>query len=48
MRPSAIPRREMVDFMEDLNAVRLDTLEEWLRRPFTRFRQVMADAVRPR
>jgi len=42
------PRREMVDFMEGLNAVQLDTLEEWLRRPFTRFRQVMADAVRPR
>ncbi len=42
------PRREMSAFMESLCAVPLDGMEQWLRKPFAQFRQVMADAVRPR
>jgi hypothetical protein len=44
----ADPRREMADFMAGLDTLPLDSLEDWLRQPFARFRQVMADAVRPR
>jgi hypothetical protein len=40
------PRREMADFMEAIYATPVDGLDEWLKKPFTRFRQVMADAVR--
>ena len=42
------PRREMSEFMESVDAVPLDGIEEWLRKPFAQFRQVMTDAVRPR
>jgi hypothetical protein len=42
------PRREMSNFMESLDALSLERLEDWARTPFTRFREVMADAVRPR
>ena len=42
------PRREMSAFMESVHAVSLDGIEEWLRKPFAQFRQVMTDAVRPR
>jgi hypothetical protein len=42
------PRRELSNFMESLDALHLDAIEEWLRKPFTRFREVLADAVRPR
>jgi hypothetical protein len=42
------PRREMSNFMEALDAISLDAVEEWLRRPFLCFRAVMADSVRPR
>jgi hypothetical protein len=41
------PRREMRDFLQSIDAVRLDDLDSWLRKPFSRFREVMADAVRP-
>jgi len=44
----ADPQREMLDFMESLAAAYPDSIEEWLRKPFTRFREIMADAVRPR
>jgi hypothetical protein len=44
----ADPRREMSAFMESIYAVPLDGMEEWLRKPFAQFRQVMTDAVRPR
>jgi hypothetical protein len=42
------PRREMSTFMESVNAMPLEDIEEWLRKPFVQFRQVMTDAVRPR
>jgi hypothetical protein len=42
------PRREMSKFMESVYAMPLDAIEEWLRKPFAQFRQVMTDAVRPR
>jgi hypothetical protein len=42
------PRRELSKFMESIYAMPLDSMEEWLRRPFAQFRQVMTDAVRPR
>jgi hypothetical protein len=42
------PAREMSNFMESVDAMRPESLDEWLRRPFARFREVMADAVRPR
>src|SRR5580658_1563582 len=42
------PRREMSAFMESLYAMPLDGMEEWLRKPFVQFRQVMTDATRPR
>jgi len=42
------PRREMSAFMESLYAMPLEGMEEWLRKPFAQFRQVMTDAVRPR
>jgi hypothetical protein len=38
----------MSAFMESLYAMPLDGMEEWLRKPFVQFRQVMTDAVRPR
>ncbi len=41
------PRREMARFMEALDATRLDSMDEWLREPFRRFREVMADAIGP-
>jgi len=40
------PRREMADFMASVYATPVDGLDEWLKKPFTQFRQVMADAVR--
>ena len=42
------PRREMSKFMESVYAMPLDAIEEWLKKPFAQFRQVMTDAVRPR
>jgi hypothetical protein len=42
------PRREMSAFMESVHAMTLEGMEEWLRKPFAQFRQVMIDAVRPR
>ena len=42
------PHREMSKFMESVDAMPLDGMEEWLRKPFAQFRQVMTDAVRPR
>ena len=42
------PRREMSAFMEFVDATPPEGMEEWLRRPFAQFRQVMTDAVRPR
>ena len=42
------PRREMSAFMESLNVVPREGMEEWMRKPFAQFRQVMTDAVRPR
>jgi hypothetical protein len=42
------PCREMSDFMESLDAMGLEDVEEWLRKPFSRFREIMADALRPR
>jgi hypothetical protein len=42
------PRREMSAFMESVVAVPLESMEEWLQKPFAQFRQVMTDAVRPR
>jgi hypothetical protein len=44
----ADPRREMTDFMAAVDAMRFDDTDEWLRKPFSQFRRVMADAVRPR
>ncbi len=41
------PRREMSRFMEAVDAMRLEDIVEWLRGPFARFREIMADAVRP-
>jgi hypothetical protein len=43
----ADPRPEMMDFMTAVDAMRLDDMDEWLRKPFDQFRRVMADAVRP-
>jgi len=43
----ADPRREMSKFMESIDAMPLDGIEEWLRKPFAQFRQVMTDALRP-
>jgi hypothetical protein len=34
--------------MESVYAMPLDAIEEWLKKPFAQFRQVMTDAVRPR
>jgi hypothetical protein len=42
------PRREMSKFMEFVYAMPPDGMEEWLKKPFAQFRQVMTDAVRPR
>jgi hypothetical protein len=42
------PRREMSKFMESLYAMPPEGMDEWLRKPFAQFRQVMTDAVRPR
>jgi hypothetical protein len=42
------PRREMSMFMETIYAIPMDSLEEWQRKPFAQFRQVMTDAVRSR
>jgi hypothetical protein len=42
------PRRKMSAFMESIDAVPLDGIEDWLRKPFAQFRRVMTDAVRPR
>lgn len=42
------PRREMAHFMDSLNAASVDGIEEWLRRPFARFREVLRDATQPR
>ena len=39
------PRREMAQFMEALEEFSVDQLEEWMRRPFQEFRQIMADAI---
>lgn len=44
----ADPRQEMTDFMAAVDAMRLDDMDAWLRKPFGQFRRVMADAVRPR
>jgi hypothetical protein len=44
----ADPRRELADFTESVAAMPPGQMDEWLRQPFARFRQVMADAVRPR
>jgi hypothetical protein len=44
----ADPRGEMTDFVAAVDAMRLDDMDEWLRKPFGQFRLVMADAVRPR
>jgi hypothetical protein len=44
----ADPRREMADFMATVDAMPPHDTDEWLRRPFSEFRRVMADAVRPR
>jgi hypothetical protein len=44
----ADPRRELADFMDALHAMRLDNVAEWIRNPFVQFRDIMADAVRPR
>lgn len=44
----ADPRREMSNFMDSVYAMRLDGMEEWLKKPFMRFRAVMAEAVLPR
>jgi hypothetical protein len=42
------PRREMSRFMESVDAMPLDGMDEWLKKPFGEFRQVMGEAVRPR
>jgi hypothetical protein len=42
------PRREMTEFMAAIDAMRPDDMDEWLRKPFSQFRRVMADAFRPR
>ncbi len=42
------PTQEMSIFLNALSAVCLGGIEEWLRKPFTRFREVMTDAVQPR
>jgi hypothetical protein len=44
----ADPRREMAVFMEALHAFPLDGVPAWMRPPFGQFRDVMADATRPR
>jgi hypothetical protein len=44
----ADPRREMTDFMAAIDAMRPDDMDEWLRKPFSQFRRVMEDALRPR
>jgi hypothetical protein len=44
----ADPRPEMMDFMAAVDAMRPEDMDEWLRKPFSQFRRVMADAVRPR
>jgi len=41
----ADPRREMTKFMEALEAVSLDELAEWLKRPFQQFQAIMADVI---
>ena len=41
------PRREMANFMEAIDAVHVNGMDEWLREPFRRFREVMADGVGP-
>jgi hypothetical protein len=42
------PHREMIDFMAAVDAMHLNDMEAWLLEPFDQFRQVMADALRPR
>lgn len=42
------PRREIESFTQSLEAMRLDAVDEWLRKPFLRFREVMTEALRPR
>jgi hypothetical protein len=42
------PRREISNFMDSLDAIHLDEIEQWLREPFKRFREVLTDATRPR
>jgi hypothetical protein len=44
----ADPRQEITDFMAAVDAMRPDDMDEWLRKPFSQFRRVMADAARPR
>jgi hypothetical protein len=44
----ADPRKEMADFMAAVDAVHVDDMDTWLRKPFSQFRGVMMDAVRPR
>jgi hypothetical protein len=40
------PHREMADFMASVYGTPMDGLDAWLKKPFTQFRQLMADAVR--
>lgn len=42
------PRREMSLFMDAVDAVRLDAMDDWVRQPFAQFRAIMADAIRSR
>lgn len=42
------PRREIAAFMDHLHAMPLDGMDAWLKSPFMQFREVMADAARPR
>jgi hypothetical protein len=42
------PRRELSRFMEAVDAMQLEDSPMWLREPFTRFRQIMAEATQPR
>jgi hypothetical protein len=44
----ADPRRELANFMDRVDAMSVDGMDAWLRKPFAEFRRVMADAVRPR
>jgi hypothetical protein len=44
----ADPRRELAAFADALDATPLDSLPEWVRRPFTQFRDIIGNAVQPR